>query len=120
MTSWSPEVDDLVGLARLEDRLVRDAGEGRVDLLPDGLPTAWLGQSIEVHGLPAGRGRTVSFALRWHGARPAVLWEVAGSPPSRLTCGVDREWWSSAAMGEALWAAPTGSPTAVDDTVSFS
>lgn len=120
VTSWSPEVDDLVGLARLEDRLVRDAGEGRVDLLPDGLPTAWLGQSIEVHGLPAGRGRTVSFALRWHGARPAVLWEVAGSPPSRLTCGVDREWWSSAAMGEALWAAPTGSPTAVDDTVSFS
>lgn len=119
VTTWDPHVDDLVGLARLEDRLVRDSGDGRVTLLPDGLPSGWFGQSLEVHELPAGRGRSVSFALRWHGARPAVLWEVEGSPVSRLTSGVDPDWSSSATTGEALWSAPLNAPPTFGDTVSF-
>lgn len=121
-TEWDPLVDDLVGLARLEDRLVRDLGDGRIALLPDGLPMSWLGQPIEVHGLPAGRGLEVSFALRWHGARPAILWEVVGGSAIHLSSGVDPGWWSTSTSGEALWAAPEGGakfPDTGDDSISF-
>ena len=49
-------------------------------LLPTGLPASWLGQSLEVYGVPTVGTSTVSFAIRWHGERPAVLWEQTGEP----------------------------------------
>ena len=64
-----------------------------VDELDDGLalspivPDAWLGQGWEVHDLPTAYGR-LSFAIRWHGERPALLWELEphdGIGPVRLT-----------------------------------
>ena len=45
---------------------------GRVDLLP-GFPPEWLGQSLAVRRRCPLRAGSLSFALRWHGARPALL-----------------------------------------------
>ncbi len=45
-----------------------------LDLLP-AVPAEWYGQPVEVHGVPTAHG-TLSFAVRWHGERPALLWEL--------------------------------------------
>jgi hypothetical protein len=94
---------DSVGrfVAQVEQRI---ADEGR--LLPLGIPRRWLGSNFEVHGVPTGPRSTVGFAVRWHGERPAVLWEQQG-PAQMLTAPkVDPDWSSAAPSGEALWAAP--------------
>jgi hypothetical protein len=68
------------------------------------LPTAWFGQPVEAHDVPIGRDR-IGFALRWHGARPALLWEC--SAPRRLVCPrLDPSWATDEARGEALLAPP--------------
>jgi hypothetical protein len=36
-------------------------------------PPEWAGQPVEVHDAPTAHGR-VSFAVRWHGTSPALLW----------------------------------------------
>jgi len=88
-------------VAQVEQRI---ADEGR--LLPLGIPRRWLGSNFEVHGVPTGPRSTVGFAVRWHGERPAVLWEQRG-PTQLLTApAVDADWSSNAASGEALWAEP--------------
>ncbi len=88
-------------VAQVEQRI---ADGGR--LLPLGIPHRWLGSNFEVHGVPTGPRSTVGFAVRWHGERPAVLWEQHG-PAQMLTApAVDPDWSSGAASGEALWAAP--------------
>jgi hypothetical protein len=69
-------------------------------------PQTWLGAGVEVHGMPTASG-TLSYAVRWHGDRPALLWELEpwpGSPPVRLTCGLDAGWSTTEASGEALLA----------------
>ena len=72
-------------------------------LLPAGMPAEWLGQSFEVYGIPTAATATVSFAVRWHGDRPAVLWEQTGTP-RRLTAPVAAPDWSTdEPTGEALW-----------------
>ena len=45
-----------------------------VALLP-GFSERWLGRPIDVERLPVRAGR-LSFSIRWHGARPALLWEA--------------------------------------------
>jgi hypothetical protein len=70
------------------------------------LPPAWRGQSIEVGGAPTRFG-PLSFAVRWHGPRPAVLWDLAVHPdlPGPVTLvapGLDRTWRSTEPAGEAL------------------
>ncbi len=88
-------------VAQVEQRIT---DEGR--LLPLGIPRRWLGSNFEVHGVPTGPRSTVGFAVRWHGERPAVLWEQHG-PTQLLTApAVDADWSSDAASGETLWAAP--------------
>ncbi len=83
---------------------------GTVALLPV-VPVSWYGQSVDVHDLPTRHGM-VSFALRWHATRPALLWELTRRPgdpdtPVRLTVpGLDTAWSTTAASGEALLAAP--------------
>jgi hypothetical protein len=64
-------------------------------LLPHGFPPAWLGQNFETYQLPASPQHTVSFAVRWHGTRPALLWEVAGDGRLTLRGGVAAPDWSS-------------------------
>ena len=88
-------------VAQVEQRI---ADEGR--LLPLGIPRRWLGSNFEVHGVPTGPRSTVGFAVRWHGERPAVLWEQQGPVQLLSAPAVDGDWSSDAASGEALWAAP--------------
>ena len=88
-------------VAQVEQRI---ADEGR--LLPLGIPRRWLGSNFEVHGVPTGPRSTVGFAVRWHGDRPAVLWEQHGPVQVLSAPAVDAEWSSDASSGEALWAAP--------------
>jgi hypothetical protein len=91
--------------------LVREVTGGLavLSLLPDG----WLGQGIEVHGAPTYAGE-LSYAVRWHGDRPALLWELRrgeGAAPVRLTVpGLDAGWSSTDAVGEALLAPIAGGP----------
>jgi len=89
----------------VEQRLARPAADGRCVLLPDGFPAAWLGVNWEVHHVPAGAESTVSYAVRWHGDRPALLWEVHGAPVLLAGGTAAPEWSSDATQGEALWPA---------------
>jgi hypothetical protein len=88
-------------VSQIEQRI---ADGGR--LLPSGIPHRWLGANFEVHGIPTGPRSTISFAVRWHGERPAVLWEQQGERRELTAPAVDPTWTSEAVSGEALWAAP--------------
>jgi hypothetical protein len=94
---------ELLLLAR--DVLVADLESGLA--MSPFVPDAWLGQGWELHDAPTTHGR-LSFAVRWHGARPALLWELdapSGRPPVRLIApGLDPTWSSSEPTGEALLA----------------
>lgn len=115
----SPPDDPARWLWWTEARLVQPTVEGAA-LLPAGLPAAWMGEHFEVYGLPTGTGGTASFALRWHGARPAVLWEQ--TPPSGLLTApvLAPDWRSDEPKGEALWPEPPGVPAVLPDGDSFS
>lgn len=71
-------------------------------LLPAGWPAGWLGQSWEAYGVPTTAGSSVSLGVRWHGERPAVLWEQTGEPVELTAFG----WSSTERTGETLWPAP--------------
>ena len=96
-------------VAAVRQSLVRE-DRRTLELLPV-VPDAWLGQGVEVHDAPTRHG-LLSFALRWHGARPALLWELT---PARsrwrkagavtITApGLDRAWSANELSGEALLA----------------
>src|SRR5581483_10147664 len=76
-------------LSFVRTMLVRETGDGGLALCSM-LPDAWAGQNFEVHDAPTYAGR-LSFAVRWHGDRPAILWEVeARDEPIRITApGLD-------------------------------
>lgn len=86
--------------------IVEDTGtEARI--LPD-LPKLWRGRTLDVFGLPITNG-TLSFGLRWHGPRPALLWEATLAPevPFALRVpGIDLDFVSHDRQGEALLADP--------------
>jgi hypothetical protein len=75
-------------------------------LFPRGLPAAWRGESIEAHGIPTGIASTVSLAVRWHGDRPAALWEQQGAPVPLSAPVLAPAWSSREPAGETLWPAP--------------
>jgi hypothetical protein len=77
-------------------------------LLPRGIPESWRGANFEVYGLPTGPVSTVAFAVRWHAARPAVLWEQEGGPIELSAPVVAPAWSSTEPAGEALWPEPDG------------
>ncbi len=94
----------LLGLRGL---LAFDGPDQEITLLSE-LPPGWEGQGIEVHDAPT-RDGPVSYAVRWHGERPALLWEA----PAARWCsapGLDPNWSSGAPTGDALLAAPTTTP----------
>ncbi|MFN8041374.1 MAG: hypothetical protein U0Q07_19310 [Acidimicrobiales bacterium] len=116
------------------DLLVREVAPAEpavaaLDLL-SWVPADWYGQGLEVHGAPTALG-TVSYAVRWHGERPALLWELDPHDAElaiRLRApGLDPTWSTDRARGEALLAAPAsgraasdGQPTPPDPGGSFS
>jgi hypothetical protein len=83
----------------VRNALVRDRPSG-LELCPV-LPAAWFGQNVEVHHAPTSAG-PVSFALRWHGPRPALLWDVPGLRVRLSAPGLDPQWSSTATSGEAV------------------
>jgi hypothetical protein len=93
-------VPGIRAVAAVERRLARGGS-----LLPDGIPTAWRGAPLEGYDLAVGPATTLSFAVRWHGERPAVLWEVTGEPVELRAPEVDPSWRTLARSGEALWPA---------------
>ena len=100
-------------LRNLAERLVHPSADG-LDLLV-AVPDSWLGQPIEVHGLATPRGR-LGLAVRWHGERPALLWELEPHPLPRpgmdavvlRVPSLDRAFSPTEPSGEALLAAPAG------------
>jgi hypothetical protein len=92
-------------ISRVRRRLVQEV-DGGLALSPS-VPDGWLGQGWEVHDAPTAHGR-LSYAIRWHGERPALLWELdphPGQPPARLTVPrLDARWSTTDARGEALLA----------------
>lgn len=108
---WS-ELDGVRLVAALVRGLVAPTSEG-ADLFRR-YPSAWYGQGLEVYGAPA-HGGTVSVGVRWHGARPALLWEA--SAPMVLTAShLDPAWRATAARGEALLGVPPDAPPHVAST----
>ncbi len=93
--------------------VVEDAHE--VDLLP-AVPTDWFGRPIEVHDLPTAHG-LLSFAVRWHGERPALLWDLRPGDVAdgvTLRCsGLDPSWTTTELRGESLLAAPAAAGEAI-------
>jgi hypothetical protein len=99
--------------------------------LSSAIPESWYGQGWEVHDAPTAQG-LLSYAVRWHGDRPALLWELqphtdvssaapqgndkgdgVGTTTVRLTApGLDPDWSSTELKGEALLA-PVAVPEAV-------
>jgi hypothetical protein len=88
-------------LLALRQLLVREPGDGSVELVT-GLAPDWFGHGFEVHDAPTRRG-LVSYAVRWHGPRPALLWECEGAGRIRAP-GLDPSWVTDEARGEALLA----------------
>jgi hypothetical protein len=89
-------------LAELRALLVHETG-GTISLVAD-LPPRWRGGSLAVHDAPTRAGGRISYAVRWHGERPAVLWECE-RPEVRLRApGLDPEWATGEQRGEALLA----------------
>ncbi len=84
------------------ERRIADGGR----LLTSGIPHRWLGANFEVHRIPTGTRSSVAFAVRWHGERPAVLWEQHGEPQRLTAPGIDPDWSTVEPAGEALWSAP--------------
>lgn len=79
-----------------------------IDLLP-GFNSRWLGRPIDVVGLPT-RWGPLSYSIRWHGARPALLWEVptpVDVSTFRLGCRrLDPSFSTTDPSGETLLHAP--------------
>ena len=77
------------------------------------VPAAWYGQSVDVHDLPTRVG-VLSFAVRWHATRPALLWELTPYPgtgpnafPVTITApGLDPSWSTTVTQGEVLLDVP--------------
>jgi hypothetical protein len=113
-----PPTDPAHLLAWIERRLVQPTVDGAA-LLPAGMPPDWAGSNFEAYAMPTGAGSTVSFAVRWHGARPAVLWEQTGAPRTLSSPAIAPHWADAAIKGETLWPAPVGLQPA-DDGGSFS
>jgi hypothetical protein len=99
----SPDVSGPYRIARTLDGLASVLNDELV-LLADPVPSAWFGQPLEVHEAPLTRG-SVSFAIRWHGERPALLWESTHAGVVRCP-GLDPSWRGTGMKGEALLAAP--------------
>ena len=100
--------DRLAGVEALLDCLVATAADQLV--MAPSMPDEWIGAPVDAHGLLTRHG-TLSFSVRWHGSRPALLWELAAPGGHRygsdldgvaLRCGLDSSWVAPGSAGDAL------------------
>ena len=92
-------------IAWLDEQLVSPRREGGAAVLRFGVPRMWLGVNMECHRVVASPEHTVSYGMRWHGEKPALLWETSGPFGLRLDAGAtDSAWHSGEASGDALMA----------------
>jgi len=100
--------DGLAGIEAVLDCLVDEAADHVV--MAPALPAAWRGASPDALSIVTRHG-TLSFSVRWHGSRPALLWDLTPEDRSRtgvhddgavLRCGLDPSWAVSEPSGEAL------------------
>jgi hypothetical protein len=124
----APVDDPIDGPADSDADAAADDAARRIVTLLDGLATddetgvvvlagwtrAMRGLPVEVHGLPT-RWGLFSMALRWHGRRPALLWELEPWPghatttiPELRAPGIDAAWRGAGWTGEDLLAEPEG------------
>ncbi len=107
---------ECVGVALVDDGRgsprATAAGAPPIITLFAGFPLAWRGQPVEVHDAPTRFG-LLSCAVRWHGERPALLWDLRrwpNPPPGPAVTlaapSLDPGWSTIEAQGEALLAAP--------------
>lgn len=105
---WSPVVAAAL-VETILDLLVVEDDEAATLVLCPVWPGDWLGSGVEVHDLPTVFGR-LSFAVRWHGERPALLWELAPHETDAAVTltipGLDPLWRTTELRGDALLAAP--------------
>ena len=77
-------------------------------LVAPGFRPAWQGGPLAVYGLPTRFG-SLSYAVRWHGNRPALLWELDCRPGQKQVTlrapALDHRWSSDEPTGETLLAA---------------
>ena len=109
--SWPNGVRGAAGLlAAVRAALVGPDDRTVVPVLRPG----WAGRSFEVHDAPTAWG-PLSFAVRWHGRRPALLWELVPGAREQDHRDVHKDEprvsWSLAAPGlDPSWSAtePSG------------
>ncbi len=102
-----------VSVALVDDgRGAATAGASPAITLFAGFPDAWRGRPVEVHDAPTRFG-LLSCAVRWHGERPALLWDLRpwpdappGPPVTLAAPSLDPGWSAVEPQGEALLAAP--------------
>ena len=100
--------DGLAGIEAVLDCLVAEIPDGIV--MAPALPAAWRGASADARSIGTRHG-TLSYSVRWHGPRPALLWDLEpadlrtpggeGGGPI-LRCGLDESWITTEPSGEAL------------------
>ena len=94
---------DIRAIAWVEEKMVAVQRDGSVQIFGRGIPRLWLGANLECHRVAAGPLHTVSFGIRWHGEKPALLWEVSGPAGVKLDAGIcDPTWTSVESAGETL------------------
>ncbi len=93
-------------LRAIQDVVLAETGrDGRTIALWPHFPAEWLGRAVAIHDAPTRQG-PVSCAVRWHGARPALLWNA----PKGVTVtapALDPSWSTTEPEGEALLASPS-------------
>lgn len=89
-------------VASIERVAIADA-EDAIDIVP-GFRNDWRGAKLDVRNVATPAGR-LSFSFRWHGARPALLWDIEHPTGAELLlrCStIDPMWTGSGPKGEAL------------------
>ena len=90
-------------IAWIESQLVAQRHDDVIEICPRGIDASWLGANFECHKLVASPEHLISFAVRWHGEKPALLWEIDGPIGARVAASaVDQTFSSTEMRGEIL------------------